>query len=694
MKRRSIVSSRIGIGIIVLVSLSACLSSNNSGAKKPSSKDSGKTNPEIALDELDIDLLSNASFSGDTLLLRVEDCEGSKRIRYSVSGGAESTIACSSTDDFLRIDISALEAGNLTANFKLQTQNNSSWTSTHEGSISFTKVDCSPAMESASPFAGGDGSSGNPYLICSETQLKNVDQQPSSHFLLMKNLNLSPWNETKQISNSDSETAFSGTFDGNGHTLGHFEFPNAGDLNVPVGLFGKLGGATIKNLDISLIAPGSGEFSTRFVNGGTSTKGTGVLAAQATNVTISVLRLINNGNRGVYALNGSGGVVGLGSGTIEDVFSDVPVAGPSSSSSGGRGGFADGFGGTFRRVTIKADVENEFLAAGFVAQPNGNLTFENCHYEGDITATGASAGAFAAENNSSSVTITILDSSAKANVRGTNNTGGLLGLQMGPAVIRTSSFEGIIEGTSYVGGLAGYASESNESSSNIVTATITASGDYVGGLWGEARTTSLVASTRIDADITGNSFLGGIAGQMDSILSLEKSSFAGRVIATSGQVGGLSAYCSSVTVSETQFLIERLEGMGRVGGTCAEYYGGGGFTNVLVKIDELVDTNPGNSSVGGLFGEASAGSEVLQKILLVGDLPTPSTIYEGIFSGSNFNVVTSLSHFSSENGGAGSLTSGQLANQSTFTSWDFSGIWLMDAGVGHPTLRRIPRSHR
>ena len=73
--------------------------------------------------------------------------------------------------------------------------------------------------EDASQFAGGDGTPENPYKIATAEQLKAVGDNRRAHYVLIDDIDLggetNPWTPI----GSDENYAFTGTFDGNGHTI-------------------------------------------------------------------------------------------------------------------------------------------------------------------------------------------------------------------------------------------------------------------------------------------------------------------------------------------------------------------------------------------------------------------------------------------------------------------------------------------
>jgi hypothetical protein len=99
-----------------------------------------------------------------------------------------------------------------------------------------------------SQFAGGDGTSGNPYQISTQAQLDSVRNHLSSNYIITANLSLTgSWTP---ITNN-LVAGFTGSFDGRGHTIKHLSlsaFSGSGDEYF-AGLFGYCkDGAVVKNI--------------------------------------------------------------------------------------------------------------------------------------------------------------------------------------------------------------------------------------------------------------------------------------------------------------------------------------------------------------------------------------------------------------------------------------------------------------
>jgi hypothetical protein len=108
-------------------------------------------------------------------------------------------------------------------------------------------------------FAGGDGSEQNPFLIADSTQLRTlstllVNREEDVRYAynrkcykLTANIDLSGYENWRPIGDYGSlSTFFGGSFDGNGHVISGLKI-EAGSYG---GLFGRLQGATVRNLGI------------------------------------------------------------------------------------------------------------------------------------------------------------------------------------------------------------------------------------------------------------------------------------------------------------------------------------------------------------------------------------------------------------------------------------------------------------
>ncbi len=108
---------------------------------------------------------------------------------------------------------------------------------------------CPKTMRHASPFAGGDGSAGNPWLICNATQFEQIANHLSGNFKLASDVDFT--GKTHDVLGSDTNR-FTGTLNGDGYAIKNWTVnsPNQVDTS-PIALFHTIdAGAVINNLDL------------------------------------------------------------------------------------------------------------------------------------------------------------------------------------------------------------------------------------------------------------------------------------------------------------------------------------------------------------------------------------------------------------------------------------------------------------
>lgn len=124
----------------------------------------------------------------------------------------------------------------------------------------------------AESFDGGDGSMDNPFQIANGAQLAKLNDGPDyeeTYFVLTDDIylnDISEWDYNDLKSNMDAkwtsewitwdalgrQTAFAGNFDGDGHTIyGIYDNKNSEQMRSCYGLFGRIEGADISNVNIS-----------------------------------------------------------------------------------------------------------------------------------------------------------------------------------------------------------------------------------------------------------------------------------------------------------------------------------------------------------------------------------------------------------------------------------------------------------
>jgi len=287
-----------------------------------------------------------------------------------------------------------------------------------------------------------------PMLVAEETsnitnghQLQLISADPTADYTLADEIDLTGDTNASDIWNTDTgflpigdvSTAFTGTFDGQTHSITGL------NINRPttefVGLFGIVdGGGTIANVTL---------------------KNSGIDQVIGLSDVGALIGYIHGGavtNAGSFvAVSGKGnigGLIGTSSADVSNSYAAAPVDG---------GGLATQVGGLIGESS--GSITNSY-ASGFVlhgGDDSGGLVGTN--HSGVITgsyATGQvrgqnSTGGLVGLNEAGG---TIADSYAMGNVVGNNNTGGLVGFMNGGSVFTSYSL-GMVSGSAAVGGLVG-----------------------------------------------------------------------------------------------------------------------------------------------------------------------------------------------------------------------------------------------
>ncbi|MFZ0034381.1 MAG: GLUG motif-containing protein [Sedimentisphaerales bacterium] len=331
-------------------------------------------------------------------------------------------------------------------------------------------------------YSGGSGDPNNPYQIGSAADLLELAAETNDYnkcFILTADINLGSLDPcttaiiAPDTTNPDTVfngTAFTGVFDGNGHTISNLTIDTLGAENSYLGLFGKIGtGSQIKNLGIENfnITGGDGScslgglagdsdgnisncYSTGDVNGGKSSFYLGGLAGVTGGGTISdcySAGTVTGGNNSTHL----GGLVGWNSGTISNCFSTDAVAGGNGSWNLG------GLAGWNELSTISNCFATGTVAGGTVSYYLGGLVGENhntiskCYSTGAVTGT-AYLGGLTGHSDG-----TISNCYSTASVTGQSGSeyiGGLEGVNAGDTNNCYST--GVVTGSIDVGGLVGF----------------------------------------------------------------------------------------------------------------------------------------------------------------------------------------------------------------------------------------------
>ena len=406
----------------------------------------------------------------------------------------------------------------------------------------------------AGKFAGGNGSPENPYKIENADQLKAVEKNPGAYYVLIADIDLEgsaddPWNPIGK---------FTGTFDGNGHTISglYMNANSPGPADQGLGLFSYLGsGGTIKNLTVEgEIHPGEGTGEkldpaigsvagrcdggeiincTSGVNitGHTEKTVGGIVAGADGKGTIENCHYTGTINITINSANtmGMGGIVGQASDcTVENcenagtVISDIHTGGVV-----GR----NNSGGEVLNCRNSGYVKSSGNRAsgGVVGDNYGEI--KNSYNIGTVTGsggwTGGVTGHNVAESSPNAKTGGIVENCYNAGtVSGSGSVGGVVGHNNSSvshtAIVRSSYNTGTVTGGSRTGGVVGYIESGvveNCYNTGDVTGSVDGSdaGGVVGSIEGNVNgNESTVSNCYNTGDVTGSGNAGGVVGKMDS----------------------------------------------------------------------------------------------------------------------------------------------------------------------------------
>ncbi|WP_019639839.1 GLUG motif-containing protein [Paenibacillus fonticola] len=559
-------------------------------------------------------------------------------------------------------------------------------------------------------FEGGDGSELDPYRIATAEQLNEIRNDPTSHYMLINNIDLSEDPSTTvwvPIPN------FSGRLDGAGYTISNLKILGN---ESGIGLFENvLTGGSIVNLTIDALEV-RGDYDV------------GILVGQITGSTVIDNVSVSGA---VYGFNRVGGLMGRSWNAdvqISNVTADVNVLGHFNST-GGLIGVSHGT--HISNSKINGTVIGERLYTGGVIGQAYWSTLRNSSSLIHVTGRDGVGGLIGWATESK-----VSDISSSGEVIGHDYIGGLIGHATNNSEISVSSAMGRVSGNGVVGGLIGYLDANSHLSNSSATGSVTGEGMHIGGLIGYSDN-STISNSHAAVEVTALHNIGGLVGTaMNATIS--RSSATGN-ISGSGNIGGLVGRMSdgAVTKSYATGAIEGIKSMGGlVGrferGTVTESYATGnvigendvgglvgnfdrsemtfsfatGNVQGCDDVGGLVSDNEGkisnsyatgnvkgwcnsgpSDSIGGLVGDNSGEIVNSYAIGMVS-----GGIYVGGLVGDNVSGTIMSSYYDkdlsgqSDDNGQG-LTSEQMKNRANYDGWDFDTLWQADQHHdGYPYL--------
>ena len=285
-------------------------------------------------------------------------------------------------------------------------------------------------------FAGGDGTVGNPYQIASSAQLWQMRNHLTSHFELIKDLDLSVITEEEGFDPiGDRSNRFEGTFDGKGKVIRNLRIDRSTEDEV--GLFGFFIGEVLKNIGLE-------DVDVKGKDGVGGLVGYGYADRIENSYATGKVR----GKEYVGGLMGSDVTRGI----TRNSYANVDVSGDRN------------VGGLIGYHNNQARIENSYAmgdvagigdVGGLVGYNDGRI--ENSYATGTVTGTGSKVGGLVGDNDGG----TVKNSYATGDVTGSGDyVGGLVGISSG--TIEKSYATGAVTGRSSIGGLLGFLTEDGD----------------------------------------------------------------------------------------------------------------------------------------------------------------------------------------------------------------------------------------
>ena len=506
------------------------------------------------------------------------------------------------------------------------------------------------ALPAYAKYNGGTGDPCDPYQINDPCQLNAIGTDPcdwGKHFVLTADIDLSAYTgeqfniiapDTDDIEIGFQGTAFTGSFDGNGHTVSNFTYTNIGG-NI-IGLFGYVGDpcsyAVVK--DLTLADP--------------------CIVAEAGNYVGSVIGWLENGiitgcgveGGGVTGGSMIGSLVGHNAGSINNCYATGNVSGGDNANNLG-GLVGESYNGIISDSHATGSVSGGVLSIDFggLLGHNRSGIISNCYATGNV-----SGG-----NNS-------------------NNLGGLIGYNDDGSISNCYATGDISDGDYpyYFGGLVGYNSHGNIS--DCYAAGSISGGNYsyyFGGLVGYNEAGGINNCYAI-CSISGRYYLGGLVGH-NWAGSISNCYVTGSISGDSS-LGGLVG-CNETGSISNCYATSSVSGDNYIGGLIGWNLFGGSISNCYAT-GSILGGNLANY-LGGLVGYDNNGSYISSFWNTTVDDPYPSGV----------------GNLDPDPSGVIGETTANMQIQSTFTDegWDFVGedvngtdnTWRMCVdGIDYPKL--------
>jgi len=528
----------------------------------------------------------------------------------------------------------------------------------------------------------GLGTAASPWLIQSLADFDEFTANSaywSGHTRLDTNIDLTGITYTRAPIAPDPDTdsdwdgiAFTGTFDGNNHTISNLTISNGAHY---LGLFGYIDGGSVTNLtmvNFDILSTTTGVYVG------------GLCGKSLENTTFTNCHIDST----VTGESSVGGLCGSNGGTITSCDSTGSVTG-NDMNAGGLCGHSRG--GSITDCHSTSSVEGGYYTGGLCGASYGNNSITDCYATGSVAGTGDGAGGLCGYNNASNITNSYSTSTVTGSFQ--TYTGGLCGVNEQGNITDCYAI-GTVTGDDSAGGLCGVNAEGAITGS-YSTSTVNG-GMMAGGLCGTQWEGSTITNCYASGDVSGEmDLVGGLCGNNDGTItnSYSTSTVNGGMMA-GGFCGGnqgtiTNSYSTSTVTGEMQ----------SVGGFCGT--NDGTITNCYAAGDAT-----GDMSVGGLCGSMQTDGSITN-CYAIGAV-TGSDYVAGL-CGDSSGTITScfwdiqasgttdgVGNMDPDPVGVSGKTTTEMQDINTFlaANWDFENLWHMPyQSTGYPMLffqRDIP----
>ncbi|MDR0684845.1 MAG: hypothetical protein LBF83_06930 [Spirochaetaceae bacterium] len=582
-----------------------------------------------------------------------------------------------------------------------------------------------PIAQSDLPGVVGNLNSIGPQLIIPITTVADliaVNNDLSGDYRLDADLTVG--SSATWIPIGTSADPFTGSFDGNGHTIAVDSFDTTGDR---VGIFAQTSNAVLHDLTITGVTASIGTSSAQYV---------GILAGYAQNTVFQNIT-VNNTLDVSYSSGAAdnfyvGGVAGYAAdSTFDSISTDGSIVAAAEMpydyevvndfSVGSVVGRADGGAITSARSNTAITARGTQIASfagGIVGRGASRLTIKSGIGTGSVTSNGGYSATSAGG---------IAGYVTETTIKGSHTTAGNI---TATAPTGTGPYDFY---QAYAGGLVGYSGNSSEiglSSSTGQTVTANnAAYPYAGGLiaynYGfnnfvdppgngskviESYSTNMVYATATDG---GLPYAGGLAGYSSVIGSIIQNSYATGDV--SAETEGEYSWAGGLIGSNAQnSVVSKCYATGNVtviAGTLPLPYtpqpgaqpgaAGGGiagtnyFTNTTLAGETLIEYCAALNSL--IQGKSATGTYLLHRV--TGDLGITDSTYNAIpgsldtnVANTNMNIdppITIVSGLNTVDGLGVYSPPPDETLYITILGWNFNTVWVMN-GTTYPTLQRNP----